>query len=390
MSKFEDYRDTIYSLKKTAEERELTMEEQKIMKLCYKRLEAMGREYEEPEPEDHRNDENFNWSGFYARDEDREQEYNFYKERGKRRAEYEEKKKAKDRRYTRWFNTWPRRGTDNLNKVLEALEANCETHQCAIRYYIIAREHHEDGGEHIHAYFELTKRLYWNAHIWDIFVDDENGGDVWHGKYDGARSWRRCIIYLKKERDYITNINIRGAMRKQAKARDVLEMDPLDALDEGFINYLQLNNFMANRSTYMNLKRKREPPKPCKNKKRHYWYYGVSNTGKTYMQREDMAKHPNDWFKIPYDLNWVGYENQKYLYADEFKGQITIQYLNELCDGGKHLEVKYASALLHEEPIIMICSNYCPEDCYHNANKEMIKTLLNRFNVIELTKIYEE
>lgn len=107
------------------------------------------------------------------------------------------------------------------------------------------------------------------------------------------------------------------------------------------------------------------------------------------MQREDMAKHPNDWFKIPYDLNWVGYENQRYLYADEFKGQVTIQYLNELCDGGKHLEVKYASAILHEEPIIMICSNYCPEDCYHNANKEMIRTLLNRFNVIELTKIYE-
>jgi hypothetical protein len=125
MSKFQDYCDTIYSLKKASEERELTLEEQKIMKLCYKRLESMGREYEEPQPEDHRNDENFNWSGFYNHDDDREQEYNFYKERGKRRAEYEEKKKAKDRRYTRWFNTWPRRGTDNLNKVLEALEANC-------------------------------------------------------------------------------------------------------------------------------------------------------------------------------------------------------------------------------------------------------------------------
>jgi hypothetical protein len=381
------YIDSIYALKCKSNR---TAEEEKLLKAYTLKLERLGHEYQEPEPEDFRGDENYDWSNFKQDyDEDREQEYNFYKERGKRRAEYEEKKKAKDRRYTRWFCTWPRRSTNNLNHVLEALDVNCETNKCAIRYYIIARETHEDGGFHTHAYFELTRRLYWNAHIWDLFIDDENA-DVWHGKYDGARSWKRCIQYLKKEGDYITNIDIKSARRKHTKAQVVLDMDPLDALDEGFINYLQLNQFVANQATYMGLKKKREPPKQCSKKRRHYWYYGVSNTGKTYMQREDMKKHPNDWFRIPYDDNWIGYKNQKYLYADEFKGQVTIQHLNSLCDGGTQLNVKYASAYLHDEPIIMICSNYCPEDCYHNANSAMIKTLLNRFNVIELTKIYEE
>lgn len=91
-----------------------------------------------------------------------------------------------------------------------------------------------------------------------------------------------------------------------------------------------------------------------------------------------------NWFQIPTNNDWIGYNGEKYLYMDEFKGQLSIQQLNAICDGNYKVNVKGGSSWIGWECQVVICSNYSIKECYHKVEDNILETLYNRFQEKEL------
>lgn len=271
-----------------------------------------------------------------------------------------------------WFCTWPKCPIGK-QMALNELQAKYELEE-----YIIAEEEHQDESLHLHAFLKLKKRVYFKADMFDIAG--------YHGNYQPAKSWKAVQDYVKKDGNFISNFNVEAAKNKQAKKimpEDFLR-DPLELLDEGKLNPMSLNNFIKNRDVYkmlLNQKRLREIPKDIE-KKRHHWIYGESNTGKTTYVRKKMMENPDDWFQIPYNADWKGYNGQKNLYADEYKGQLTIQEVNRICDGGAKVNTKGGSTQLAWDVTVWIISNYQYSKVY-KMDKVQLESFDNRFNLEE-------
>ena len=59
-----------------------------------------------------------------------------------------------------------------------------------------------------------------------------------------------------------------------------------------------------------------EEKDPLAVKKRHYWIQGEPNTGKTTWKDKNLLSG----FEIPKNNDWTGYNGEKDLWIDEFKG----------------------------------------------------------------------
>lgn len=165
-------------------------------------------------------------------------------------------------------------------------------------------------------------------------------------------------------------------MTKEDLLKDVEEV-----LDEGIITPMQVASFYRNQCVYkMLLNKKKKIPEEMPEKKRHLWVFGPSNTGKTTHLRNRMQeKGEENFFQIPTNNDWIGYDDQYYLYLDEFKGQLTIQQLNRICDGGAKVNVKGGTVQLRYDVQVIILSNYSISECYHKADKVLLESLDNRF-----------
>lgn len=68
-----------------------------------------------------------------------------------------------------------------------------------ILQYVIAREKHEDGNYHLHAFIKLDKKV----NIGDPTIFDVEG---FHPNIQGARSNADVIKYVTKDGDWISNL----------------------------------------------------------------------------------------------------------------------------------------------------------------------------------------
>ena len=288
----------------------------------------------------------------------------------------------KDNKAKGWFLTYPQCPASPRSCLEDLQDKLMEKKGLKIVEYVICVEEHESGDPHLHAFIKLDKRIRFNKNLFDFIFD----GKDYHGHYEVAKSWRAVKDYVKKDGHYISNIDIDNAKNGHSKKIGVkeLESDALDLLEQGVITGMQLNNFIKNQNVYRVLKRKRELDNEKYNldieKKRHVWFYGESNSGKTYRLWKMINENPKDWFQIPDNNDWIGYNNEKNLFFDEFKGQLTIQDLNRICDGGKKVNVKGGTTVLNKECVVYICSNYNIQECYKKVEKPILETLYNRFN----------
>lgn len=276
-----------------------------------------------------------------------------------------------------WFLTYPQcpvKKEDALT-ILQTNDLPAE-----IEEYLIAEETHKDGSPHLHIFLKMSKRLRFKQIVKKFDLLE------YHGHYEPAKSWRAVEKYCSKEGNYITNINVEAAKNhkaKKIKPEDFLR-DPLELMEEGVLNPMSLNNFIKNRDVYkmlLNQKRLREIPKDIE-KQRHHWIYGGSNSGKTTYIRKMIIENPDDWFQIPYNGDWKGYNGQKNLYADEYKGQLTIQEINRICDGGAKVNTKGGSTQLAWDVIVWIISNY-PYDKVYKMDRVQLDSFDNRFKLNE-------
>lgn len=296
--------------------------------------------------------------------------------------------KKKDNKAKGWFLTYPQCPASPRSCLEDLQDKLMEKKGLKIVEYVICQEKHKNGDLHLHAFIKLDKRIRFSSTLFDFIFDKKD----YHGHYEIAKSWRSVKDYIVKDGNYITNINIENAKNGHSKKIGVkeLEMDALELLENGIITGFQLNNFIKNQNVYRLLKRKREiesePYNLELNKKRHYWYYGESNTGKTYALWKMINENPKNWFQIPDNNDWIGYNNEKNLFFDEFRGQLTIQELNRICDGGKKVNVKGGTTVLNKECVVYIISNFNIQDCYKKAEKNILETLYNRFNEVMFAK----
>lgn len=277
-----------------------------------------------------------------------------------------------------WFLTWPQCPVTKED-ALTILKTN---ELPEIKEYIIAEEKHKDGNPHLHAFIKFEKKMRFKQ------VSKKFDLLEYHGHYEPAKSWKAVAKYCEKDGNFISNISedvIKGKHVSKMKKEDLLK-DVDTVLDEGLITPMQVASFYKNQQIYKMLQQKRQKmPEKLPPKRRHLWFYGASNTGKTYKIREMMKQTGEEnWFQIPTNNDWIGYNGEKYLYMDEFKGQLTVQQLNSICDGNYKVNVKGGSSWIGWECQVIICSNYSIKECYSKVEESILDTLYNRFQEKEL------
>ena len=108
---------------------------------------------------------------------------------------------------------------------------------------VVARELHEDGTPHLHAYVMLNAEFNCTASsYWDL--------QGWHGNYQHAKSWCKVLAYIKKDQDYLQEGDL--DVEHKARAREAhtaylgrrLQTEPLSLVardhPELLLNYARL------------------------------------------------------------------------------------------------------------------------------------------------------
>lgn len=102
------------------------------------------------------------------------------------------------------FLTYPQCELDK-QKALNILTDKLKEKKVEVENYIVAREKHKDGNLHLHVYLKLNKKV--NIRHADFFdLPKENEDSVYHGNYQGCRSKGAVINYVKKDNDFISNL----------------------------------------------------------------------------------------------------------------------------------------------------------------------------------------
>ena len=169
-------------------------------------------------------------------------------------AKEPEKMCVSDNKAKGWFLTYPQCPCPPED-CLADLSDKLKLAGLGIEEYIIAEEQHENGDPHLHAFIKLNKRVRFKKDRFDFIFEGKN----YHGNYQVAKSWQAVKQYVQKGGKYISNIDVKAAMQKQSKKIGMkeLEMDALDALEQGIITGFQLANFVKNQNVYNLLKNKR-------------------------------------------------------------------------------------------------------------------------------------
>lgn len=245
-----------------------------------------------------------------------------------------------------------------------------------LKTFTIARELHQDGTPHIHAVIILSSSPNTtNMRLFDI--------DGFHPNIKTLPTnadVTRAIKYIKKDGDYITNLEEPLGKRAQL-FKDLIE-NP-DGLTPQWVrehpeimalNYDSLQKWMAFLRPRISIPQLRLVPK-----RRHIWYSGPSNSGKSTWLTAYLELH-HDPQEIPRNNDFHGItQTADLLFSDEYRGHLSVQELNRLCDGRCRLNTKGGSTYI-AYPVVVIVSNFTINETYFKADPEEIASVLNRFD----------
>lgn len=294
--------------------------------------------------------------------------------------------------------------------------SNGKSHYPKIKEACYALEHHKDKNLHWHIYIGFSKKVHTkNFRYFDAVSQDRKIQE--HPHIKKVYNKYGLIDYMSKEeyKIYCTNLDLekyKAAVMGKKKydyfydkiMKD--EMTVLQVVDERPSLFPNIRKLMDAKVAYDSLKKAAKTTGKFTQdfhgvKKRHWWIYGISDSGKTFFRKNKWTDYyKDDSFQISYDNNFYAYGNQRILWMDEFDGQYQIPYINRLCDGEAKVRVKFGEAEINPDPFIVICSNYHPYEIW-KANIEYghqsLDPILNRFRIMFIWKdsdgnrwIYEE
>lgn len=114
-------------------------------------------------------------------------------------------------------------------------------------------------------------------------------------------------------------------------------------------------------------------------------YWGATGCGKSYRAWTEagMDAYPKD----PRTKFWDGYQNQKHVVMDEFRGGIDISHMLRWLDRYPVVvEIKGSATVLKAE-VIWITSNLNPRKWYPDIDEETLKALIRRLEITEFVEI---
>lgn len=80
------------------------------------------------------------------------------------------------------------------------------TNKRKVLEWMVAEEKHQDGQQHLHAFFLLDRKIHVrNPRHFDLVGPYDN---PYHGNYQSARNRRNVLVYCMKDSTYITNISV--------------------------------------------------------------------------------------------------------------------------------------------------------------------------------------
>lgn len=228
-------------------------------------------------------------------------------------------------------------------------------------------------------------------------VSHTNWGTIW-GYHCGFGDKESCssMVWISKTVDEAKTMILNRRMHKKIttcneqkeKTFELLNKKPVECLRDGMVSLKGYCGFKRDHEEAMQdikASMEEEIEVPLAPKKRHLWFYGPSNTGKS-----TKAKAMGDYFVVPRNNDWKFYKGQKFILIEEFKGKFwTIDNLQELCDCDNYqVNTKGSSKTLARDCVILITSRYSPEELWKDEDREDLNGILNRFNVEQLTHVY--
>lgn len=305
--------------------------------------------------------------------------------------------------------------------ALETIKKSAKTRNCKV---VVAQEDHKDGHKHLHIFIESDKSFNIRQPSYFDFIAKKRGN------YQKVKCREAVIQYIVKENNWVSHeievLEILQAWRrkldKKRKASeqfgpakkiyiqlkegkvydDLLEDDTLGSylvlhgsnvkkLASDFSRRRRLQERILKKPIYCHLViNNMEYDLLCELpfKTPQFWIYGVANVGKTSIISK-LFECGLEGFHIPTNNDFAKWDDSLYdfAYIDEFKGQLTIQFLNEFLQGSRmDLPGKYVVGGSEKRRNLpcFILSNYTPEQVYHKKNASDLAPLMSRLRVIEL------
>lgn len=296
-------------------------------------------------------------------------------------------------------------------KALAATYPHCDTEPATVlnrvvdrwgaanlSYVCISREAHADGTPHLHLLIAWPKKI--DVKSADVF--DELTGK--HGNYQSVRNLSNWHDYVKKHGDFIehgsppsTTQSISAGIAK--RIREGASLDEVEEMNPGYVMlHLRL---LKEYKSFLETKTKRtrviRPPLVrfycgCEIelgitrtfKQLQFFIYGPPGTGKTSLIL-DFINEGFEGFQLPLNNDFTGYDDDSFdfAYVDEFKGQLSLTFLNEWLQGSPmKLNTKYGGVFKRKNLPTFILSNFPPKGCYKNVSDEALEPFLVRINVI--------
>jgi len=283
-----------------------------------------------------------------------------------------------------------------------------------LKGYIVCEEQHKDGTPHLHVFLQFSKRKNFKSPDWADFI----GGK--HGDYKVARSVSGSVKYVTKEGNYVAKgVDVEAYKQKGAKLSDKIAgmLDNGKSLVE--IKEEERGFFMLNKrkieeyAAFIDCENQKKtklawvPPSLdgltdsnkqiaewiCKNirqsrifKAPQLFITGKPNLGKTSLI--EWLKKYLSVYPIPMTEEFYDQYSDDYdlVVLDEFKGQKTIQWLNEFLQGSTmNIRKKGSQSLKKKNLPVIILSNYTLEECYPKANADgRLDSLRARLEIVEV------
>lgn len=270
-----------------------------------------------------------------------------------------------------WFCVWnnPQNHIDEtepekiIYKIIEIWTENHPTRTCAINYEI-----GDNGTPHCHMVLEDSNQVRFST-ITNMFsgihVEETKGNKAQAEDYIYKRE-----PFSEKKHTLVHPPVFYGEIKAHQGARndlyiiqELLEQGktPNQILDE---NFLYRKHETMIRKHFFRLREKSTPPH---RKITVYWHVGESGSGKSFFYTELCEKYGRDNIFLLTDYDGGGFDTycaEKYLFMDEFKGNMKFQTLLNILDNyPTQLHCRYANALsLWDE--VHITSVYPPEEIY--------------------------